>query len=137
MEDDGLIVSGNYNKIGYDRTKWYSINIDFVNPQNGIGESTRPIPDTKEDTKKDSTLISLDEFFEDCWKQYGRKGNKRAALRYWRKLSTEDRKAIHSAIPAYLASREPQFRKDFSGWINPSNRMWEDEVQVKNERISI
>ena len=25
MENDGLIVSGNYNKAGYDRTKWYSM----------------------------------------------------------------------------------------------------------------
>lgn len=25
MENDGLILSGNYNKAGYDRTKWYSM----------------------------------------------------------------------------------------------------------------
>ena len=81
--------------------------------------------------------IKLIEEFEVVWAKYGRKGNKQSALRYWRKLSAEDRKAIEAAIPAYLASRDVQYRKDFSGWINPTNRMWEDEVQVKNERISI
>ena len=25
MEDDELIVSGNFNKVGYDQTKWYTI----------------------------------------------------------------------------------------------------------------
>ena len=43
MEDEGLILSGNYNKIGYDRTKWYSINLHSANPPNGTGESATPI----------------------------------------------------------------------------------------------
>ena len=86
-------------------------------------------------TRENNT--SIIEEFEVVWAKYGRKGNKQAALRYWRKLSAEDRKAIEAAIPAYLASREVQYRKDFSGWINPTYRMWEDELQVKTERISI
>lgn len=45
MENDGLIVSGNYNKAGYDRTKWYSMpefcvesldNSHFSLLQNGV-----------------------------------------------------------------------------------------------------
>jgi len=129
MEDEGLILSGNYNKIGYDRTKWYSINLHSVNPQNGIGESATPIPDTKEDTKKDT-------MFEECWKLYGRKGNKRISLRYWKKLSTSEKLAVLEAIPAYCGSRERQYRKDFQGWINPTNRMWEDEI-IKEEKERI
>lgn len=129
MEDEGLILSGNYNKIGYDRTKWYSINLHSVNPQNGIGESATPIPDTKEDTKKDT-------MFEECWKLYGRKGNKRISLRYWKKLSTSEKLAVLKAIPAYCGSRERQYRKDFQGWINPTNRMWEDEI-IKEEKERI
>ena len=129
MEDEGLILSGNYNKIGYDRTKWYSINLHSANPPNGIGESATPIPDTKEDTKKDT-------MFEECWKLYGRKGNKRISLRYWKKLSTSEKLAVLKAIPAYCGSRERQYRKDFQGWINPTNRMWEDEI-IKEEKERI
>jgi len=31
-------------------------------------------------------------------------------------------------------NREFKFRKDFQGWINPNNRMWEDEVERKEIR---
>ena len=96
-----------------------------------------PLGKNVEDNNTRDNNTSIIEEFEVVWAKYGRKGNKQAALRYWRKLSAEDRKAIEAAIPAYLASREVQYRKDFSGWINPTYRMWEDEVQVKTERISI
>lgn len=31
LEDLNLLISGNYNKYGYDRTKWYTINYDVLN----------------------------------------------------------------------------------------------------------
>lgn len=131
MERDGIIVSGNYNKIGYDRTKWYSINIHSANSQNGTCESATPIPDTKTDTKKDN-------LFETVWIQYERKGNKQTAFRYWNKLSYDDKLAVTKAIPAYVESREYKYRKDFQGWINPTNRMWEDEIIIEEkERITL
>ena len=74
--------------------------------------------------------------FEECWKLYGRKGNKRISLRYWKKLSTSEKLAVLKAIPAYCGSRERQYRKDFQGWINPTNRMWEDEI-IKEEKERI
>tara|TARA_X000001388_G_scaffold17304_1_gene10724 strand:+ start:1381 stop:2007 length:627 start_codon:yes stop_codon:yes gene_type:complete len=130
MERDGIIVSGNYNKIGYDRTKWYSINIHSANPPNGTCESATPIPDTKEDTKKDT-------MFEECWKLYGRKGNKQTAMRYWKKLSKADQLVIKDKIPTYVQLREKQYRKDLQGWINPTNRMWEDEIDFKPQEQRI
>ena len=30
LEESGLVISGNYNKIGADRTKWYSIDYEKV-----------------------------------------------------------------------------------------------------------
>lgn len=48
MENDGLILSGNYNKAGYDRTKWYSMpefslrsldNSQSPNMENAISKS--------------------------------------------------------------------------------------------------
>ena len=69
--------------------------------------------------------------FEECWKLYGHKGNKRIALRYWKKLSNDDKLKIKEKIPTYVQLREKQYRKDFQGWINPTNRMWEDEIDFK------
>ncbi len=74
--------------------------------------------------------IKLTEEFDEVWVLYGRKGNKQSALRYWLKLSDKDRTAIKAAIPSYLETRERKYRKDFSGWINPTNRMWEDELET-------
>tara|TARA_A100001515_G_scaffold139019_1_gene133229 strand:- start:825 stop:1433 length:609 start_codon:yes stop_codon:yes gene_type:complete len=129
MEEQGLIISGNFNKVGYDQTKWYTIQCSELN--NRKLNNKQPIPYTKQDTKTDT-------LFDECWAMYGRKGNKKTALRYWSKLSEEDKLAIQDKIIPYIQSREYKFRKDFQGWINPANRIWEDQVeQTKVERISI
>ena len=39
MEDDGILLSSNYNKMGYDRTKWYSLNL----PEYCVSDTTEPI----------------------------------------------------------------------------------------------
>ena len=129
MEEQGLIISGNFNKLGYDQTKWYTIQCSELN--NRKLNNKQPIPYTKQDTKTDT-------LFDECWAMYGRKGNRKTALRYWSKLSEEDKLAIQDKIIPYIQSREYKFRKDFQGWINPANRIWEDQVeQTKVERISI
>lgn len=60
MESDGLILSGNYNKAGYDRTKWYSMpdfSLESIaisqssNMKNGDCKSEAPIPDSKPNDK--------------------------------------------------------------------------------------
>ena len=75
MEDDGLVVAGNYNKVAYDRTKWYSLpeffvsdldtdhfsemengsctneECDFAEMKNGLSKSATPIPDSKPNDK--------------------------------------------------------------------------------------
>jgi hypothetical protein len=72
--------------------------------------------------------------FERCWVAYGRKGNKATALRYWKRLTEADKKAIEEKIAPYVASKDQKvFQKDFQGWINPTNRMWEDEI-VKTQK---
>ena len=129
MEEQGLIISGNFNKLGYDQTKWYTLQCSKLN--NRKFESKQPIPNTKQDIKTDT-------LFEECWVMYGRKGNKQTALRYWKKLSTDDQQAVNKCIPAYIKSREYKYRKDFQGYINGVNRIWEDQVEEQTmKRISI
>ena len=67
--------------------------------------------------------------FEKAWVLYGKKGNKIAAKRYWLKLTQKDKKAIMAMIPLYVSSTpDIKFRKDFSGWINPAYRRWENQI---------
>ena len=65
MEEDGLIVTGNYNKSAYDRTKWYALTdkanalvgndrsigqkqqMEELESENGKVENDQPIPDRK------------------------------------------------------------------------------------------
>ena len=126
MEAEGLIKSGNFNKVQYDQTKWYTITLKCSDLNNRISKPEQPIPDTKQDTKTDT-------MFEDYWAMYGRKGNKHVAKRYWKKLSEDDKVSIGKAITPYITSREKRYCLDFQGYINPRNRRWEDEVVGKEE----
>ena len=67
LEEQGLIISGNYNKVTYDRTKWYALadaakvyysigqNGDFhwTKLSNGIDKTVQPIPDINTDINTD------------------------------------------------------------------------------------
>ena len=52
LEKKGAIVSGNYNKAKYDRTKWYALSqepSDLSKMTNGFVKSVQPIPDINTD----------------------------------------------------------------------------------------
>lgn len=57
LEDEGVLLSNNFNRHGYDQTKWYTLP-EFVVENNQsigkndqpIGQNDRPIPDSNPDT---------------------------------------------------------------------------------------
>jgi hypothetical protein len=57
LEDKGVIISGNHNKVKYDRTKWYALNDETLlelpldKSSNGSAGSVPPIPDSKPNEK--------------------------------------------------------------------------------------
>lgn len=54
LEDKGFIKSGNFNKSGYDRTKWYADQKSLIHLSkiaNGLAKNRQPIPDSKPDNK--------------------------------------------------------------------------------------
>ena len=65
LEANGAIITGNYNKVAYDRTKWYALTdlalsiiqngeIHFTKQGNGNDQTVKPIPDINTDNKPDS-----------------------------------------------------------------------------------
>jgi hypothetical protein len=63
LEVQGLVISGNFNKAGYDKTKWYSINDSFIlqncniecaKLHNPLCENAQPIPDINTDINTDN-----------------------------------------------------------------------------------
>lgn len=78
LENDGIILSGNYNSLAYDRTKWYSITeagysllenrkcivqkseMESEEIGNGLTENQKPIPDINTNNKPDNITVSND-----------------------------------------------------------------------------
>ena len=118
-------------------------NFDTYNPQKDEGDQPdvrkRPVSDqqvsTQVTTSKEYNKKRREEdndSFELAWANYGRKGNKATALRYWNKLNSSEHAEIHARIPEYHADNpEVTFRKDFQGWINPSSKMWRDSLKLE------
>ena len=148
LEDAGLIVKDRrFDDKGNNKSNVYHI---ISNPEGGsagdaLGGSALNAPGVVHEmhpnykkvnnknisNKEEASILSE---FESAWAAYERKGNKQTSLRYWKKLSGEDRSSIMKAIPLYIQSRpEKKFRKNFEGWINPTNKMWQDEIVVEDE----
>jgi hypothetical protein len=66
LESEGVIITGNYNKAKYDKTKWYSLPEFFVGSKsdpsakrlNGSSQKAEPIPDINTDVINKRTDIS-------------------------------------------------------------------------------
>lgn len=134
LEDKGLINKEQEVKQGVTFNKYSAIlpvvkNLYYPGketlPNNNIDNNT-PITLSKD---KDISPVTVDDDFEKAWALYGKKGNKSSARSYWLKLSKRDREAIIETIPIYIAAKpDEKYRKDFSGWINPTYRRWEDRI---------
>ena len=57
------------------------------------------------------------ELFEKCWIAYNRKGIKKKALEYWKKLTDSEKDNVLPHIKAYVSSRELQYQKDFERYL--------------------
>ena len=74
LEKQNVLVTGNFNKSGYDRTKWYAFaepasfckfatsilqicNMHFADSQNPFRESATPIPDSKPNSKPNNKPV--------------------------------------------------------------------------------
>jgi len=140
LEDAGAIRSGNYNRVGFDKTKWYSIVNDRCSDMNdGALKSERPIPDINTDKKQHIYIGDLEKKspnpktlyspeFEAWWLVY-KIGNKMGAFDAWKKLSPtlEEISDMTKTAPIYktYCLSVERTLKDGQGWIN--GRFWESE----------
>lgn len=74
LEKDGAIITGNYNKLNYDRTKWYALTqtvkciyangeMDLHESLNGFTEMVKPIPYINTDIKTNINETIYTEIF--------------------------------------------------------------------------
>ena len=77
----------------------------------------------------DSGDANLNASFEDLWKAYPRKEDKKAARAVWSAMKPVDRRAAALALPAWVGSHDAKFAPYLCRWLR--NRRWEDEITPK------
>ena len=140
LEDDGVLIVGNYNKVKYDRTKWYTLS-EFTYNENcctqtseltiGNEQIEQPIQDSKTNTKTNNKINIP---FSDFWDKYDYcKGKKSDVETKWITLSDEERTLTMESLDTYLLSTpDKTYRKYPMSYLN--TEAWNDEhiVPVSN-----
>lgn len=140
LEDDGVLIVGNYNKVKYDRTKWYTLseftcddNCITHNSELNIGNDDieQPIQDNKTDTKTNNKInIAFDVF----WDLYDYKKNKSDCITKWQSMTDEERTLTIESLDKYKQSTpDKTYRKYPLNYLE--NECWNDEhiVIVDNQ----
>ena len=144
LEDDGILIVGNYNKVKYDRTKWYTLSefsydencsTQTLELNNGNEHIEQPIQDSKTNTKTNNKInTSINIPFSDFWDKYDYcKGKKSDVEAKWIALSDEERTLTMESLDKYLLSTpDKTYRKYPMSYLN--TEAWNDEhiVPVAN-----
>lgn len=133
LEDEGVLIVGNYNKVKYDRTKWYTLseftydeNCSTQTPKLNIGNEQieQPIQDSKTNTKTNNKINIP---FSDFWDKYDYcKGKMSDVEAKWIALTDEDRTLTMESLDTYLLSTpDKTYRKYPMSYLN--TEAWNDE----------
>ena len=141
--DDGLVITGNYNKVAYDRTLWYALTqkgkcilhfdgMDSTETQNADAQNVRPIPDINPVSKQKIKNKDILDEFEILWKLYPRKIGKPKALKAYEKARKNGTtfEQVKQGIEMYLVNIKQtktatEYIKHGSTWFN--GECWNDE----------
>lgn len=159
LEENGIIVKGNFSDDKWVRTNWYSFPFDTLNYLQNVGYDVHWVKTTlsigskctngecqndpmilinntysKPDYKtKENTNVLKKDLFEECWTAYRRKGIKKKAKEYWNKLKESEMDMVLPHIKAYVSSREVHFQKDFERYLR--DRVFETVVYSGNNIV--
>lgn len=74
-----------------------------------------------------------DALFEECWKEYKRKGHKNKAKPYWDNLPQDVRERILPHIKAYVSTRERSYQQDYERYLK--DKTYDTVVYQRNNVI--
>lgn len=143
LENQGLLITANYNKAGFDKTKWYRINYEKLqhmsqrsdqndptmvsNWTDGSDQNdttnTKRLPETTTETTTDISSSKpddhLSENFEAIWKEYPNKAGKKEAFRHYKKWRKESKEHTDE----YLMEKLEAYKQDLAAnqWKKPMN----------------
>lgn len=101
LRKEEILITGNYNKAGFDKTLWYAITnkgylllkgqIDLPHRADGDDLQGKPIPDINTDNnicpsndEQEESLKELADNFDKIWKIYPRKDGKNTAFNHYK-----------------------------------------------------
>ena len=70
--------------------------------------------------------------FETCWVAYRRKGSKKKAKEYWRKLTDAEKENVMAHIKAYVKTRDLCYQKDFERYMRDKTF---NEIIIKGNNV--
>ncbi len=152
LVDDGMLMTGCYNKDPRDRSLWYAVTekgwcklqnriLHDTKMSNAHNEDVTPLPDNKLTDDKPNISISrkrakseIPVGFTEFWNVYPRKVVKRNAIKAWDKIGADE--ALVDTIVADVKRRldgewngkEIQYIPHPSTYLN--QRRWEDETSA-------
>ncbi|MEK1438365.1 hypothetical protein HCY76_09955 [Limosilactobacillus fermentum] len=139
LEKQGVIVTGNFNKAGFDNTKWYRIDYQKLESMSrrcdqndqtmrsiwtdGADQNdqtnTNRLPETTTNISSGKPNDHLSESFESIWKEYPNKAGKKDAFRHYKKWRKESKEHTDE----YLMEKLKAYKKDLAEnpWKKPMN----------------
>ncbi|MCD9059204.1 replication protein [Staphylococcus chromogenes] len=158
LEKQNLVHVGNYNKAGFDRTKWYSINYTTLNKlmtrpsgqndptmrsnwHDGIGQNdptnTIDYTETSSETNNNSATDVTQERFDEWWNLYNKKIDKKKAYSLFKStLKKYDFETVMNGTREYLKTitdkQYQKYPKTFLGQESFLNN-YEDEIKHTNK----
>lgn len=94
------------------------------------------LPNTKDNPIKEENNKEIkkesDELFETCWVAYRRKGSKKKAKEYWRKLTDAEKENVMAHIKAYVKTRDLCYQKDFERYLRDKTF---NEIIIKGNNV--
>jgi len=159
LEEKKLLVTGNYNKLEIDRTKWYSIDyeelsiLEYPKRKHDVtittdcrhqdGKMSLPIPKTPTKTTSD---MSLTDFFETLWKLYPRKEGKGGVSKTQKeKLHKIGLEEMTRAVSRYIKAKEGTDKKYLqmgstffnSGYVDYLDENYQQSKPVEHKPVQI
>ena len=138
LADDGYIIRGNYNKVAYDRTLWYTLStkgaalfresigkngkIDSSILTNRLAQSDEPIP-LIYTNKKDIDTHIYEERFNTFWKEYPKKKDVARARKAFMALKPSE-ELTEQMVNALRWQRETVEWKKSNGQYIPNGATW-------------
>lgn len=143
LEKQDLLITANYNKAGFDKTKWYRINYEKLQHMSRRSDQNDPtmvsnwtdgsdqndptntnrLPENTTETTTDISSSKpddhLSENFEAIWKEYPNKAGKKEAFKHYKKWRKESKEHTDE----YLMSKLKAYKQDLAvnQWKKPMN----------------